>query len=141
MMGHENRGGDDEGWRQTMPGGWPDDDRSVFTEEGRTDKENETIDWISAWGNWRLHSPAAQSGKLLHFVPENGVYVYFRIHEKETLMIIMNSNEDAVTLDANRYKEVLKKFSTGVDVISGEETDITKDFGVGSKTTAVWELN
>jgi glycosidase len=141
MMGHENRGGDDEAWRQTMPGGWPDDDRSVFTEEGRTDKENEIINWVSAWGKWRLNSPAAQHGKLLHFVPYDGVYVYFRIHEEETLMIVMNSNENAVTMDADRYMEVLKKFATGTDVISGEEIDVTNDFEVKGKTTAVWKLH
>ena len=32
-VGHENRGGDDEAWRQTLPGGWTDDTRSVFTEK------------------------------------------------------------------------------------------------------------
>jgi hypothetical protein len=113
----------------------------VFTEEGRTDKENEIINWVSAWGKWRLNSPAAQHGKLLHFVPYDGVYVYFRIHEEETLMIVMNSNENAVTMDADRYMEVLKKFATGTDVISGEEIDVTNDFEVKGKTTAVWKLH
>ena len=140
MMGHEYRGGDDEAWRQTMPGGWPGDSRSVFTEEGRTDKENEIIEFVSALGKWRSQSDAARFGRFLHFVPENGVYVYFRIHENETIMVIMNQNEDAVTLDHTRFAEILENFGSASDVLTGTAVDITKDFAAPGKTTAIWEL-
>ena len=141
MMGHEYRGGDDEAWRQTMPGGWPGDSRSIFTEEGRTDKENEIIAFVSALGKWRETSDAARFGRLLHFVPYNGVYVYFRIHENETIMVIMNQNEDAVTLDEARFAEVLENFSSASDVLTGKSIDITNDFAAPGKTTAIWKLN
>jgi len=45
MMGHEYRGGDDEHRRPNMPGGWPGDEGSVFTKEGRTDRENEIFEF------------------------------------------------------------------------------------------------
>ena len=140
MMGHENRGGDDEGWRQTMPGGWPDDDRSVFTEEGRTDKENEIMDWISALTNWRKDAVAIHEGKLVHFVPENNVYVYFRVHEDQTVMVVMNAGEEPVTLYRDRFAEILVDFEIGIDVISGEEVEVSEDFDVAAKTAGVWEL-
>jgi glycosidase len=140
MMEHEYRGGDDEAWRQTMPGGWPDDSRSVFTESGRTDKENEIIEHVSHLGKWRLQSEAAKHGRLLHFVPYDGVYVYFRIHKNETIMVIMNQNEDAVTIDAGRYAEVLEQFSTGTDIVSGNSVDVSDDFKATGKTTTILEL-
>ena len=140
MMAHENRGGDDEGWRQTMPGGWPDDERSVFTEDGRTDKENEIIDWVSKLTNWRNSAVAIHEGKLVHFVPENNVYVYFRVHEQQTVMVAMNANEEPVTLNRNRFAEILDDFERGVGVISKEKIDVSEDFEVAGKTAVVLEL-
>lgn len=140
MMAHENRGGDDEAWRQTMPGGWPDDDRSVFTEAGRTDKENEIIDYVTKLTQWRKGAIATHEGKLVHFIPENNTYVYFRVHEEQTVMVVMNGNEHSVSLNAARFAEILEPFSLGINVISKEEIDITKEFNVSGKTTSVWEL-
>ena len=140
MMAHENRGGDDEGWRQTMPGGWPDDDRSVFTEEGRTNKENEILNWITKLTEWRKDAVATHEGKLVHFVPENNTYVYFRVHEDQTVMVVMNAGEESITLNRDRFAEILDDFEVGTDVISGEEVDVTEDFEVVGKTAGVWEL-
>lgn len=140
MMEHENRGGDDEAWRQTMPGGWPDDDRSVFTEEGRTDKENEILDYVTKLTQWRKDAVATHKGKLVHFVPQNNTYVYFRIHEEQTIMVVMNAGDDPATLNRDRFAEILDDFKTGVDVISGKKIDLKNDFEVAGKTTGIWEL-
>ncbi|MEX0724606.1 MAG: glycoside hydrolase family 13 protein [Gracilimonas sp.] len=140
MMEHEYRGGDDEAWRQTMPGGWSDDDRSVFTEEGRTDKENEIMDYITTLTEWRKDAVAVHEGKLVHFVPNDNVYVYFRTHEDQTVMVVMNGNEVAVTLDRDRFAEILDDFEVGVNVLSGEELDVMTDFEVAEKTAGIWEL-
>ncbi len=140
MMAHENRGGDDEAWRQTMPGGWPDDDRSVFTEEGRTEKENEIHDYITQLTQWRKDAVAPHEGELVHFIPENNTYVYFRVHDEQTIMVAMNANEDAVSFDRDRFAEILDEFEIGVDVISGEEIDLSEDFEIAAKKSGIWEL-
>jgi len=140
MMAHENRGGDDEAWRQTMPGGWPDDNRSIFTKAGRTDKENEIMEYVTKLTQWRKDAIATHEGKLVHFIPENNTYVYFRIYEDQTIMVAMNANEAAVTLDRDRFAEILDDFKVGVDVISGEEMDVSDHFEVSGKTAGVWEL-
>lgn len=140
MMAHENRGGDDEAWRQTMPGGWPNDNRSIFTEEGRTGKENEIMEYITKLTQWRKDAVAIHEGKLVHFIPENNTYVYFRVHEDQTVMVVMNANEEAVTLDRDRFAEILDDFSVGVDVLSGEEIKVGDDFEVDGKTAVVWAL-
>ena len=141
MMGHENRGGDDEGWRQTMPGGWPGDSRSVFTRSGRTDKENEIYDFAAKLGKWRQTSDAAKSGTTLHFLPEDGVYVFFRIHDDQTIMVIMNQNDDAKTIDAHRYREVLENFRSGTEVETDKKFNVGSDFKAPGKTTLVLELD
>lgn len=140
MMEHEYRGGDDEYRRPNMPGGWSGDSRSVFTEEGRTDKENEIIDFVSHLGKWRQTSDAAKYGRLLHFVPVNGVYVYFRIHENQTVMVVMNSNEDSITVPRDILSEILNDFTSGKNVLNGSKINLSNDIEVDGKVTWVWEL-
>lgn len=141
MMIHENRGGDDEGWRQTMPGGWPDDARSVFTKEERTEKEKEIFEYIKSLTQWRQNAVATHEGRFLHFVPEENIYIYFRLHEEQTIMVIMNMNEEERVIGRNRYREVLNNFSKGINVLDKAAIDLSKDFMVPGKTTTIWELN
>ena len=39
-----------------------------------------------------------QYGKLQHFAPADGVYVYFRYDENDTVMVALNRNAEAVPL-------------------------------------------
>lgn len=140
MMGHEYRGGDDEYRRPNMPGGWAGDERSVFTKEGRTDKENEIYKFVSHLGKWRQTSDAVKHGRLLHFVPYDGVYIYFRIHENQTVMVVMNQSEESKTIPRRVLAEVLDQFETGKNIFTGSTIDLSKDFEIAGKSAWVWEL-
>lgn len=140
MMGHENRGGDDEAWRQTMPGGFPNDSRSVFTKEGRTQKENEIHEYTKKLIHWRNSSPAIHEGKLVHFIPQDNMYVYFRVHKDQTVMVVMNNNEENKTLERARFAEILDKFKSGQNVINNRTIDLSSDFSVSAKSTVILEL-
>lgn len=139
MMSHDDVEGD-EAWRQTMPGGWPDDERSVFTREGRTDLENEIFDYVSALTNWRKTAVAVHEGRLIHFMPVDNVYVFFRVHQEQTVMVVMNANEKDATLSPGMYKEVLGAFSTGKNVLDNSAIHVKRDFTVPAKTTSIFEL-
>jgi len=141
MMAHENRGGDDEGWRQTMPGGFPGDKRSVFTKEGRTKKENSIYEHTKKLIHWRNSSPAIHNGQLVHFVPENDLYIYFRIHEDQTVMVIMNNNTEDRVIKRDQFAEILDTFKIGTNVLITKKINLSKDFSVDAKTTSIWELN
>lgn len=140
MMGHDYRGGDDEVWRQTMPGGWPDDDRNVFTREGRTDKENEIFDYVTRLNQWRKTAIAVHEGKLVHFIPESNVYIYFRTHPEQTVMVIMNGNDESTMVSRDRLSEILDGFKEAHNVLTEERIRTDKDFEVSGKTTGVWVL-
>lgn len=140
MMGHENRGGDDEAWRQTMPGGWPDDSRSVFTEKGRTEQENEIFNYVRKLNEWRKGAIAIHEGSLKHFIPENNTYIYFRIHPEQTVMVVVNASDEARTIKRSRLAEVLDDFSEGVNILSGTRVNLNYDFNAPGKTTSIWVL-
>ena len=126
--------------RAEMPGGWAGDSRSVFTKEGRTAEENDMHQYVTKLTNWRKTSDAVKHGKLLHFVPENNVYVYFRYTDRERVMVIMNMNDSEVTISREKHLEMLRGFTFGMDVISGKNFDLAKDFKVAGKTTTVLTL-
>ncbi len=140
MMGHENRGGDDEVWRQTMPGSFPNDSRSVFTKEGRTQKENEIHEYTKKLIHWRNSSPAIHEGKLVHFIPQENVYVYFRVHKDQTVMVVMNNSEENRMLDRARFAEILDQFKSGENVLTSRTINLSDDFSVDAKSTVILEL-
>ena len=57
---------------------------------------------------WRQHSSAVAKGRLIHFVPEGGAYVYFRDSEEETIMVVLNKSEASMVLNLDRFDEVLQ---------------------------------
>jgi glycosidase len=110
--------------RIDFPGGWPGDERNAFTAEGRTQKENEAFDFLKKILNWRKENPVIHSGKLLHFIPENNCYVYFRKNESKNVMIVINKNEKDIQLKLSRYQEGIDGANKGTDVISGKQFNL-----------------
>src|SRR5690606_24430135 len=76
--------------REDFPGGWKEDPVNKFTAAGRSDQENEAFEYVKKLANYRKQHDVLHTGKLLQFIPENGVYVYFRHNEQTTVMVVMN---------------------------------------------------
>lgn len=126
--------------RADMPGGWPGDARSVFTAEGRTPEENAMHSYVTKLTNWRKTSDAVKNGKLIHFVPEENVYVYFRYTNRERVMVIMNMNDTEATISRKKHLEMLRGYTFGLDVITGKSTNVGQDFKVPARTTTILTL-
>ena len=114
------RAGGDGNVRKDMPGGFAGDTRTVFTREGRTSLENEARDYIAALNKFRKTSPAIASGKMKHFMPDNGVYLYRRGEGPDQVIVMMNGRGSENEVDMARYNEVLDQGREYVDVITGE---------------------
>ncbi len=107
--------------REDFAGGWPSDTVNKFTKEGRSATENEMHDYIQKLLNYRRNSKALTTGKLTQFVPQDGIYVYFRHTESETVMILVNANQqDEKTLELKRFEELWPSGTSGTEVISGQ---------------------
>ncbi len=105
--------------RREFPGGWPDSKKNAFTGEGLSGKEIEAQLFMRKLLNWRKNETAVHTGKLKHFIPENGVYVYSRYTDNEQFVIILNKNETITDLNLERYKELFSGYSKATDIISG----------------------
>jgi neopullulanase len=125
--------------REDFPGGWPGDSVNKFTEAGRTGLENRTFHYVQTLALYRRQSSALTTGKLMQYVPEKGVYVYFRYDEHQTVMVIANSGEHPETLNMDRFAERAAAFHHGRNVVTGETVSL-EGLSVGVGKTLVLEL-
>ncbi|WP_407430302.1 glycoside hydrolase family 13 protein [Arcticibacter sp.] len=126
--------------REDFKGGWAGDKENKFTAQGRTQKENEAFGFVRTLANYRKNNEVLQTGKLMQYVPENGIYVYFRYNADKTVMIIMNTNDTASDLSLKRFYERLDGFTQAVNIISSQKINSLQTINVPAKTTWVLEL-
>jgi glycosidase len=127
--------------RRDFPGGWPNDKRTAFTSEGRTKRENEAWNFLSTLLNWRKTASAIHNGKLIHFIPNNEVYVYFRQNHEQTVMVILHNGYQPKTLNTERFNEVLSNFKGGIDIVTGKRLNGLEKIQLSPRSAMVIELN
>ncbi|NTV83726.1 MAG: hypothetical protein HGA23_05425, partial [Bacteroidales bacterium] len=80
-------------------------------------------------------------GKLKQFVPQDGFYVYFRYTDKDAVMVVINKNKEAKNLDLVRFREVLKDYKEGKDIVSGTKFILENNLTIPAETALVLDLN
>ena len=101
--------------REDVPGGFPGDERSAFTESGRTDAENEIFDHVQTLLRLRSEHPALTRGTLTHYPPTYGneIYRYVRRYdgeeggrgaervarEDDTVLVLVNGHDEPRRVD------------------------------------------
>ena len=126
--------------RSDFPGGWKEDTVNAFTGVGLNTSQASIQSYLKKLLNWRKNNEVIANGKLLHFAPFNGIYVYFRYTKDKTIMVVMNRNNKATTVEAGRFAEILKKRSIAVNVLTNEQSDISSSFTVEPKSATIFEI-
>ena len=126
--------------RKDFPGGWEEDEKNLFTREGRSEEQNQAFDYLSNILNWRKSKEVVHNGELTHFLPEDGVYVMFRHNDKEAVMLVLNNSEEEKELTTERFNEILKDYNTGFEVISKTNIDSLGILKLKSKSAQIIDL-
>jgi len=126
--------------RSDFPGGWEGDRKNAFTGTGLSAAEKETQNYLRTLLRWRLDKDVIHSGKTTHFRPENGTYVYFRHNEQESVMIVLNKNDEEFSLNLSRFDERLKGYSSAMNVVSGETLTLGDTLNLPARSAQVLEL-
>ncbi|KAA9333094.1 glycoside hydrolase family 13 protein [Hymenobacter busanensis] len=127
--------------REDFPGGWAGDKVNLFTAVGRTGPAAEAFTYVSKLANYRKTHPVLHTGKLMHFIPDGGVYTYFRYNDAgETVMVMMNTNKDEKTVDTARMAERLSGYTAATDVVTGATLTDLKSVKIPGRTAWVLEL-
>lgn len=128
-----------DGWvRLDFAGGWRGDKKNAFTGENLTAQEKEVQELVKRLGNYRKQSTALKTGKLMQYLPKDGVYVYFRYDAKQTIMCVMNTNEKEQTVSMANYTERTNGFTKGTDVLNGNS--VANSFTIQAKKMMIIEL-
>ncbi|MCL5245958.1 glycoside hydrolase family 13 protein [Cellulophaga sp. 20_2_10] len=126
LMQNTAKPGDHGLIRTDFPGGWNSDTTNAFTGAGLTANQKEMQEYMRTLLNFRKNSETIHNGKTMHFAPENGVYVLFRILNDNVVTIILNKNKEAYQLDLSRFQEIGLKGKT-VTNINTKESFVWKD--------------
>lgn len=126
--------------RSDFPGGWAGDKVNAFTGKGLTEQQKEAQNFTKKLLNWRKGASAVHYGKMIHYLPENGVYVYFRFTDSEKVMVALSKNNKEVELELARFSEMLDGVTKGQDVLSGQSYSLTKSVKVPAKGALVLEV-
>jgi glycosidase len=133
--------------RKDHPGGWPDDKqrgiRDAFTQQGRTERDNDVFNFTRTLLNWRKSTKLIHTGKLMQFLPQDGVYTYFRYAEntpEKAVMVLLNNNDTERTVNTSRFAERMKGFSKAKNVLTGEVLNDVTTLAVPAKMPLVMEL-
>lgn len=125
--------------REDFPGGWADDKVNKFTAEGRNEIENDAFNYVRTLANYRKNTTALQTGKLMQYIPEDGVYLYFRYDDLKTVMVVYNSRDKEQTISTARYVERIDGALKARNVITDQVMDISK-LNIPAKATLVLEI-
>ncbi|WP_024770403.1 glycoside hydrolase family 13 protein [Aquimarina macrocephali] len=143
MLGNRDKKGDGD-IRRDFPGGWPGDTKNAFLsseiKNGRTNDQEAFYSFTSKVLKWRQQAAVIHTGKLLQFIPFDNVYVYFRYNEEKSVMVVINNSLKDQQLDITRFKEGIKNYSVGTDIITDSNIDITEDFNIPAKTSMILDL-
>jgi glycosidase len=131
---------DDGKARQDFPGGWAGDKVDAFTGKGLGAKQKDMQAFVRTLLNWRKTQTTVHHGKLMHFVPENGTYAWFRYDADSTVMVVINKNKTETTLDLARFAEVLKTPAAARDVLAGKDVKLGKTVKLPPRSVKLFEL-
>ena len=126
--------------RSDFPGGWPGDAVNAVTGEGLSARQREAQQFLRTLLTWRRDKTVVHRGELTHFVPANGTYVYFRHNADDSVMVVLNKNAEAVSLELARFGERLRGFSEATDVLSGETLPLGDSLPLPPRSVRVLEL-
>ena len=138
MRGDKGKG--DGAIRQDFPGGWEGDEQSAFNAEDRTENQMKYFDLTSKLLNFRKENEVLQFGKMLQFLPENNVYVYFRYNDKNRVMVIINNNAEEQTLDLKKYAEGIQGSTSGKEIISGKDIQLNETLSIPAQDAMLIQL-
>lgn len=83
-------------------------------------EQKDVLDFTKHLLNWRRESEVIHKGNLVHYWPDNNLYVYLRILDTEMVMVAINNNNKSLVIDWGKYSDTIRGKKTGTEIISGK---------------------
>lgn len=131
-----NKGNGDGALRRDFPGGWKGDVLNAFSEKGRTALQNEAFNYTRKLLQWRKGNLAVTKGNMKHFSIRQGVYVYQREYNGQSVVVFMNGTNSSQELELTPYREVLPSDSS-TDLLSEKTIKLTDKLSLNPRETLI----
>ena len=130
--------------RADMPGGWAGDASDAFSGSRLSTDQRDAQDYVRRLFGWRKRTPLLDDGKLMHFAPADGVYVYFRYAGTpqapgKSVMVALNKTAESRSLDLGRFAAFLGGRSAR-DALDGARVDLGNGLIVPPKSALLLEV-
>ncbi|WP_218355202.1 glycoside hydrolase family 13 protein [Alteromonas lipotrueiana] len=139
-----NPGTEDHGIIRTdFPGGWEHHDQNAVTQKGLSSLQKKAQNRMRSLLNFRRQHPGAVSGEYLHYVPEAGIYVYFRLNKQGTpvMMGLLNKNTAVTEVELSRFAPQLKQIKQLTRLKDNKTVAATAaTLSVPAQSASVWLL-
>ena len=126
--------------REDFPGGWESDQNQLFLGENLEGDQEKAYSFMQKLGEYRSKNPGIFTGDLIHFVPENNTYTYFRDGELKRIMITMNFNSEAKVLKLDRFSELCSGHKKAMNVITDELLILEDELSLPPWSITILEL-
>jgi hypothetical protein len=131
---------DDGAVRADMPGGWKGDIKNAFTGKGLNAKEKDAQQMIKRLLTWRKNSQVISQGKLQHYAPVDGVYVYIRYLDSQAVMVLLNKNKQEQVINLQRLESFLHDKKKAVDVLQNRKITLGQTLLLAPKSATILDL-
>lgn len=131
-----NKGNGDGALRRDFPGGWKGDEINAFSEKGHTALQNEAFNYTRKLLQWRKGNLAVTKGNMKHFSIRQGVYVYQREYNGQSVVVFMNGTNSSQELELTPYREVLPSDSS-TDLLSEKTIKLTDKLSLNPRETLI----
>lgn len=130
-----------DAFRADFPGGWAGDRVDAFTGAGLSPAQAQLQAWLRKLLNWRKTRSVIHHGALTHYVPEDGVYIYFRHDANDKVMVVLNKGASERRVDGERLREMLATDAAGTEVLSGRRMLLGPGFVAPPRGVLVVQLD
>ena len=140
------------GLRVDFPGGWPGDEMDLFSAEGRAKATKNTdgltvpkgqaadlFNYVSHLFQWRKTKEVIHNGKTMHFITRDNTYGYFRYNDTDVVFVYVNNSPEAKNVPWTYYSEISEGLKGGVNVVTGEQCDVSDATVVPSQSILIVE--
>lgn len=126
--------------RSDFPGGWQQDSVDAFRSKGLSPTKKDMQAYMKTLLNWRKTNLSIINGKTKHFAPVDEIYVYFRYHKNQKVMVVLNNNKESKTLDLNRFREILPPNFMAKDVIHQHTIEVKNSVKLEGNSALILEI-
>jgi glycosidase len=137
LLYNHTKNGDHGQIRKDFELGWPNEFVLTFD-------QTQVTQYLRMLNAYRKLHPALQNGEMRHFVPEQGVYVFFRYLPdiEDKVMVVVNTSNEKASLSWETYAELIKgyQFYRGKATIKPEPLNLDATFEVEPQKVSFFEI-